>query len=116
MSKFKVGDVVKHKGGKAFSNGDYTATVGPWVFSLDSLVRVALVETNTHVMEDKIKLADDGPIRETTVVKKEIIPGEYGCVKISLLGGIFVYDLKTTEKTKLLDTIKTLQIIYDAMV
>ena len=47
------------------------------------------------------------------VTKKEIVPGEYGCVKISLLDGIFVYDLKTTEKTKLLNTIKTLQEIYD---
>ena len=49
----------------------------------------------------------------STVTKKEIVPGEYGCVKISLLDGIFVYDLKTTEKTKLLNTIKTLQEIYD---
>ena len=53
------------------------------------------------------------PVKITTVTKKEIVPGEYGCVKISLLDGIFVYDLKTTEKTKLLNTIKTLQEIYD---
>ena len=57
--------------------------------------------------------ATKSPVKITKVTKKEIVPGEYGCVKISLLDGIFVYDLKTTEKTKLLNTIKTLQEIYD---
>ena len=57
--------------------------------------------------------ATKSPVKITTVTKKEIVPGDYGCVKVSLLDGIFVYDLKTTEKTKLLNTIKTLQEIYD---
>ena len=66
MSKFKVGDVVKRKDGKNFSNGKLTATVGEWVFHSEPSGEVQLVGTGTYISEKSIELVTNSPVRETT--------------------------------------------------
>lgn len=116
MSKFKVGDVVKRKDGNWFSNRKLTATVGEWTFNFEPRDRVSLVETGTYIGEENIELvSSSSPVRETTVVKKEIIPGTYGDVEISSSGVIYMSPICGTGKNRLAEAIKTLQTIHDAM-
>ena len=114
MSKFKVGDVAKRKDGLPLgeeSRGDVVSETAVVTKVFDGLVYLRGLSGAYDYRF--LQLVVNSPVSETVIVKKEIVPGDYGCVKISLLDGIFVYDLKTTEKTKLLNTIKTLQEIYD---
>ena len=53
------------------------------------------------------------PVKETTIVKKEIIPGVYG--KVQVFGSGYVSTELLLTKDELAETIKTLQIIHDAM-
>lgn len=55
------------------------------------------------------------PVKETTVIKKEIVPGIYGDVKIWPAGTICIPGMSGTDKKRLAEAIKTLQIIHDAM-
>ena len=55
------------------------------------------------------------PVKETTVIKKEIIPGTYGDVKIWPSGTICIPGMSGADKSRLAEAIKTLQIIHDAM-
>ena len=113
MSKFKVGDKVKRKDGIVFSNQKEIATVGEWTFGFESGNRVALVETGTHTSVNSIELVTNSPVRETTVIKKGIVPGVYGLVQVFGSGNISTELI--TDKSGLAETIKTLQLIHDAM-
>ena len=115
MSKFKVGDKVKRRDGSAFSNGKHTATVTEWGFGFKMGDRVALKETDTYISVNSIELVTNSPVRETTVVKKEIVPGTYGDVKIWPAGTICIPGMSGTDKSRLAEAIETLQIIHDAM-
>ena len=115
MSKFKVGDKVKRKDDKVFSNGKPIATVGEWIFNFEPDGKVALMETDKYIYENRIELATNSPVRETTVVKKEIIPGTYGDVKIWPAGTICIHGMSGTDKKRLAEAIKTLQLIHDAL-
>lgn len=113
MSKFKVGDKVKHRDGSAFSNGKHIATVAEWGFGFKMGDSVALKETDTYISVNSIELVTNSPVRETTVVKKEIVPGIYGKVVAREDGG--VYMSTTSDRKELQKAIETLQIIHDAM-
>ena len=76
---------------------------------------VALKETDTYISVNSIELVTNSPVRETTVVKKEIVPGTYGDVKIWPAGTICIPGMSGTDKSRLAEAIKTLQIIHDAM-
>ena len=53
------------------------------------------------------------PVKVTTIVKKEIVPGVYGLVQVFGSGNISTELI--TDKSELAETIKTLQLIHDAM-
>lgn len=53
------------------------------------------------------------PVKETTIIKKEIVPGVYGLVQVFGSGNISTELI--TDKSELAETIKTLQLIHDAM-
>ena len=55
------------------------------------------------------------PVKVTTIVKKEIVPGTYGDVKIWPSGTICIPGMSGTDKKRLAEAIKTLQLIHDAM-
>ena len=54
------------------------------------------------------------PVKETTIIKKEIVPGTYGDVMVGAAPKRIYVDV-VQEKTKLAEAIKTLQLIHDAM-
>lgn len=113
MNKFKVGDKVKRKDGNDFSSKKKIATVGEWGFNFEEKNRVSLVETGTYIAGSLIELVMSSPVRETTIVKKEIIPGVYG--KVQVFGSGYVSTELLLTKDELAETIKTLQIIHDAL-
>lgn len=116
MSKFKVGDVVKRKDGEPLGNKRWGDTVSETAV-------VTKVEYDRNYLEGKsgfytdwfLELANTSPVRETTIVKKEIVPGTYGDVKIWPAGTICIPGMSGTDKKRLAEAIKTLQIIHDAM-
>lgn len=77
MSKFKVGDKVARVNGVPFSNGDMVVTIE----KLEEH-KVWFHETGTYLSPHDVKLVAESPIR--TVTRKEIVPGVYGKVEVSL--------------------------------
>lgn len=57
---------------------------------------------------------NNSPVKETTIIKKEIVPGTYGDVRVSAITER-IYVGVVQEKTKLAEAIKTLQQIHDAL-
>ena len=115
MSKFKVGDVVKRKDGLPIGNETWGDTVSETAV-------VIKVKNGKNYFEGKggyyndsfLELVSSGPVRETTITKKEIVPGTYGDVRVSVADGL-IYVAVVQEKTKLAEAIKTLQLIHDAL-
>lgn len=64
-----------------------------------------------------VELVSQGPVRETTIVKKEIVPGLYGSVSVSknTSEGIAIHVAWTHGKAKIAEIIKTLQTVHDAV-
>ena len=54
------------------------------------------------------------PVKETTIIKKVIVPGTYGDVRVGAAPKRIYVDV-VQGKTKLAEAIKTLQLIHDAM-
>lgn len=115
MSKFKIGDVVKVIKNDSYSSnkvGDVgTVTEIRGYSNIKVTVNGKKDFGNFHYPHD---LEHFGPVRETTVVKKEIIPGTYGDVRVSAAPKRIYVDV-VQQKTKLTEVIKTLQIIHDAL-
>lgn len=120
---FKVGDKVKRRNGRSFSDGSFVQTVKAHpedkVYGIIPYA-VWLKETDSWIGENDLVLANPSPVRETTIVKKEIVPGTYGDVKIEAWDNGYVFDCAITmkpvnKKDKLAEAIKTLQLIHDAM-
>ena len=116
MSKFKVGNVVKRKDGLTIGNET-------WGDTLSETAVVIKTKDGRNYLEGKsgpysdwfLELVSRSPVRVTTVVKKEIIPGIYGDVEISSSGVIYVSPICGTGKKRLAEAIKTLQQIHDAI-
>lgn len=110
---FKVGDKVEIIGGKIhyFDIGEI-ATV-KYVYHNNNRLYVEGRICQTVNFAD-VKLVTASPVRETTIVKKEIIPGSYGKVSVTSTG-ISVDYISRFKKAELAEAIKTLQLIHDAM-
>lgn len=121
MSKFKVDDVVKRKDGLPIGNETWGDTVSETaVITKIKDGRIYLEGKGGFYTDWFLELANTSPVRETTVVKKEIVPGTYGDVKVEVWDNVFVFDCAITmgpvnKKDKLAEAIKTLQQIHDAM-
>ena len=104
MSKDQYGAVITSP---PYNIGVDSCYAGPWPGGRgDSILEKDM---------SKFKVGDvvDGPVRVTTVVKKEIVPGVYGLVQVFGSGNISTELI--TDKSELAETIKTLQLIHDAM-
>lgn len=111
---FKVGDKVKVIKNDSHS-GNMVGDVGT-ITKIDDrgYIKVTVDDRfdcrNFHYPHD---LEHFGPVRETTIVKKEIIPGVYG--KVQVFGSGYISTELIGDKTELAEAIKTLQLIHDAM-
>lgn len=113
---FKVGDKVEIIGGEIH------------YFDIGEFATVKRVNSNNTLnVEGRIcqvvdfadvKLAKLLPVRDTTIVKKEIVPGNYGKVKVltsSDTKRVHVEFCQSLNKLQLAEAIKTLELIHDAM-
>ena len=112
----KVGDEVEIIGGKIhyFDIGEF-ATVKR-VNSNNTLYVEGRIGQTVNFAD--VKLVTASPVRETTIVKKEIVPGIYGKVLIgqtSDINRVYLTISQSLNKNQLAEVIKTLQLIHDAM-
>ena len=111
---FKVGDKVKIIGNGSGEIIHYLH-IGETVTI--ERVRGSKLEVGGRIFQTvsklDVELIIDSPVRETTIVKKEIIPGDYDLVVVQSNG--YVSMSSTKNKERLAKAIKTLQIIHDAM-
>ena len=117
MSKFKVGDVVKRKDGLPLGEeirGDVVSETAVVNKVSDGLVYLRGLSGAYDYRF--LQLVVNSPVSETIIVKKEIVPGTYGDVEICPAGTICVPGISGTDKKRLAEAIKTLQIIHDATV
>lgn len=115
---FKVGDKVRQKNGICFNNGHYIDTISEWKRGSPMRGGVWLSQADAWIYENELELATDSPVRETTIVKKEIVPGTYGKVVIgqtSDINRVYLTICQSLNKKQLAEAIKTLQLIHDAM-
>lgn len=115
---FKVGDKVEIIGGKIhyFDIGEVATVKG--VYRDDRLYVEGRINQTVNFAD--VKLVTASPVRETTIIKKEIIPGVYGKVVVRTWEADTVFDCSismshTNKKSELAEAIKTLQLIHDAM-
>lgn len=112
--KFKVGDVVKRKDGNRFSDTNSPTEVVTSVCS--PYYKVS--GQGGEFTEKFLEFTTPSPVKETTVVKKEIVPGKYGKVVVGPTSDTHRVDMtfsQTLLKHQLAEAIKTLQLIHDAM-
>lgn len=72
----------------------------------------------TWVSGGDVELVNTSPVRKTTIVKKEIVPGTYGDVRVLTLSDtkkVYVEFYQSLNKLRLAEALKTLQLIHDAM-
>lgn len=110
--ELNIGDTVRRVSGYNFGNGKPENTIERWFDLLDG--GKAPYVQNGWVSSGNLVKVNTSPVKETTVVKKEIVPGTYSHVFVEPLNRkVMMHYVQT--KSQLAEAIKTLQLIHDAM-
>ena len=112
--ELKVGDVVRKVNNTLFSDGNITNIIREKRPNESSNGKEVWVKNGWISPESLILVEPPSPVREVT--KKELVPGLYGYVDISVSPtGWYVKVFSLETKNDLKKTIETLQQIYEAV-